>query len=72
MARSEYTIPVKFRHEENGRYRYGYAKTLEPDSRGNIRILYATGRIGSKQASEVIHEPQGFHRRAEQYGNDII
>ena len=72
MARSDYVIPVKFQHEEKGRYRYGYAKTLEPDSSGNLRILYASGRIGSKRASEVIHEPQGFKPRDEQKGNDII
>jgi hypothetical protein len=60
MARTDYTIPVKIRIE-TGRYKYGYVKSLTPDERGNLRIMYGKdGKLSSRAAEGVIHEPLGF------------
>ena len=54
-----YTIPVKIKLEP-GRFKHGYVKTLTPDSRGNVRIMYGSGRISSRAVETLIHEPAGF------------
>ena len=57
-----YTIPVKIQLEP-GRFKHGFVKTLTPDSRGNVRIMYMSGRISSRSIDGVEHEPQGFRVR---------
>lgn len=54
-----YMIPVKIMIEP-GRYRYGFVKSLTPDTHGNVRIMYGNGRISTRSAESCIHEPQGF------------
>ena len=60
-----YDIPVKVQIEP-GRFKHGYVKTLTPNSRGNLRMKYAGGKISERSADSVIHEPAGFEVRAEQ------
>lgn len=62
MNKDEYVIPVKIELEP-GRYKHGYVKTLTPNSRGNLRIRYAGGRISERKADTVIYEPHGFAPR---------
>ena len=54
-----YVIPVK-RRMAPGRYAFGWAKTLEPDSRGQIKVRTRNLRTTSWQKESTIHEPKGF------------
>jgi len=54
-----YVIPVK-RRLEPGRYAFGYATSLEPDSRGQIKVRTPDLKITSWLGTSVIHEPKGF------------
>jgi len=54
-----YVIPVK-RRLEPGRYAFGYAKSLEPDSRGQIKVRTPGFKTTSWLGTSVIHEPKGF------------
>ena len=57
-----YHIPVQRKLAE-GRYAPAYAKTLEPDKNGNIKVRTDKGRNLSWRAESVIHVPQGFKLR---------
>lgn len=54
-----YTIPV-MRQIEKGKYTIAYAKSLEPDKRGQIKVRTSTLRSTSWLATSVIHVPEGF------------
>lgn len=54
-----YIIPV-MRRLEQGKYTPAFAKTLEPDSRGNIKVRTPNLKTTSWQATSVIHVPEGF------------
>lgn len=57
-----YNIPVK-RRIGDGRYVIAYAKTLDPDKNGNIRVRTPKGTNTTWTAENTIHEPQGFKRK---------
>lgn len=54
-----YIIPVK-RRLEPGRYAFGYAKSLEPDSRGQIKVRTSDLKISSWLGTSTILVLQGF------------
>lgn len=54
-----YTIPV-MRRIEHGRYAFAYAKSLEPDKRGQIKVRTSDLRSTSWLGTSVIHVPEGF------------
>jgi hypothetical protein len=54
-----YVIPV-MRRIEPGKYTYAYAKSLEPDSRGQIKVRTSNLKTTSWLGTSVIHVPQGF------------
>lgn len=54
-----YVIPV-MRRLEPGKYTYAFAKSLTPDSRGNIKVRTPKLKTTSWQATSVISVPKGF------------
>ena len=54
-----YTIPV-MRRLEKGKYAFAYAKSLEPDKRGQIKVRTSDLRSTSWLSTSVIHVPEGF------------
>ena len=54
-----YIIPVK-RRTGAGVYAFGYAKTLEPDKHGQVKVRTKNLRTTSWSIESVIHEPKGF------------
>jgi len=54
-----YIIPVK-RRLEPGKYVFGYARSLEPDNRGQIKVRTSTMETTSWLGTSVIHVPEGF------------
>ncbi|MCK5134845.1 MAG: hypothetical protein KAR19_03595 [Bacteroidales bacterium] len=63
MARNDYTIPVKVRLAP-GRYRHGYVKKLPANKNEKVSIMYAGGKISSRNGDTLIHEPRGFEIRS--------
>ncbi|KKN85470.1 hypothetical protein LCGC14_0277890 [marine sediment metagenome] len=54
-----YTIPV-MRRLEKGRYASAFAKSLEPDKNGQIKVRTSDLRSTSWLGTSVIHVPEGF------------
>ena len=54
-----YTIPVK-RRLEKGKYAFAYAKSLEPDKRGQIKVRTSCLRSTTWLATSVIPVFKGF------------
>lgn len=59
-----YVIPV-MRRLEPGKYTYGYARSLEPDSRGQIKVRTPNLKLTSWLGTSVIHVPKGFKSKAQ-------
>jgi len=62
MSKSEYNIPVQFQLEK-GRYKPGYVKSLKPDKKGQVRVMYTSGDLSSRSLESLIAVPQGFNKR---------
>lgn len=58
-AEKGYDIPVQ-RLIGAGRYAKAYAKSLQPNSAGKVRVCFDSGNTSRWHTDSVIHVPQGF------------
>jgi hypothetical protein len=57
-----YSIPVK-RRLSAGVFKKAHARSLEPNTRGNIVVAFDSGRTSEWSSEITIHEPAGFKIR---------